>query len=171
MVDREPSELLPRLGIAPGCKVALAPELESLAPSLRLAGCSVVSGRTPVPSASITLIVALRREEVAPLAAYAYSLSEVSSLWIAVPRRSAERDGLPDKLDRPVLDDLQTVFVPLGLTDNKLLSFGTVLVGYRFVRTPHRPRATGGADDDLDLLEEKQRRIRTPEKPERRTPS
>lgn len=163
LIDRDPSELVPKLGVAPGCKVALAPEFLLLAGPLRMAGCRVVTARKPVPNATHTIVVALHQSEVPALAAYAHALADVSSLWVAVPRRNARVDGLPPPEERPCLADLQAVFVPLGLTDNKLLSFGTILVAYRFVRQPPRPRAEGGPDADLDLLEEKKRRNRTPE--------
>lgn len=163
MIDRDPSELVPKLGIGHGCKVALAPELFLLAGPLRIAGCRVVSARQPVGSASLTIIVALAKDEVPGLAAYAHELAEVSALWVAVPRKTAEVDGLPPPERRAELADLQQVFVPLGLSDNKLLSFGTMLVAYRFVRKPPRPRAEGGPDADLDLVEEKKKRARKPE--------
>lgn len=163
LIDRDPSELVPKLSVGPGCKVALAPELFLLAGPLRIAGCRVVSAREPVGSASHTIICALSRAEVPALAAYAHALADVSSLWVALPRKNVELAGIPPPDDRPTLDDLQQIFVPLGLSDNKLLSFGTVLVAYRFVRKPPRPRAEGGPDADLDLVEEKKRRQRKPQ--------
>lgn len=163
MIDRDPSELVPKLGVGPGCKVALAPELFLLAGPLRIAGCRVVSARQPVGSASLTVLVALSKAEVPALAAFAHELAEVSSLWVAVPRKNADIDGLPPPEQRAELADLQQVFVPLGLSDNKLLSFGTMLVAYRFIRKPPRPRAEGGPDADLDLVEEKKKRSKKPE--------
>lgn len=163
MIDRDPSELVPKLGIGPGCKVALAPEIFLLAGPLRMAGCRVVSAREPVPNASLTVILALSKDDVPALAAYAHNLAEVSSLWVAVPRKNAEIAGIPPPEQRPELADLQQVFVPLGLSDNKLLSFGTMLLAYRFVRKPPRPRAEGGPDADLDLVEEKKKGPRKPE--------
>lgn len=157
-------ELLPGLGVHPGCKVALAREVFSLASAFRLRGCRVVTADVPVPSASTTILVVLRKDEVPGLAAYAQALAEVSSLWVAVPRKTARREGLPLASERAELADLQAVFVPLGLSDNKLVSFGSMLVAYRFVRKPGPPRAVGGPDDDLDLLEEKLRRIRRRER-------
>lgn len=165
MIDRDPSELVPGLGVAPGCKVALAPEFFVLAGPLRLLrGCRVVSARLPVSSASVTIVEVLSKQEVPALAAYAHGLAEVSSLWVAVPRKNARVEGLPPPKERAQLADLQAVFVPLGLSDNKLLSFGTVLVAYRFVRKPGPLRAVGGPDDDLDLVEEKKRRGKRPER-------
>ncbi len=164
MIDRDPLELLPGLGIQPGCKVALAREIFSLASAFRLRGCRVVAADVPVPSANATILVVLRKDEVPALAAYAQALAEVSSLWVAVPRKNARREGLPRASERADLSDLQAVFVPLGLTDNKLVSFGSMLVAYRFVRKPKPPRAVGGPDDDLDLVEEKLRRIRERER-------
>jgi len=143
--------------------VALCPEFFLLAAPLRMAGCRVVSARAPVGSATHTIVVALHKDEVPALAAYGMALADVSSLWVAIPRKNATVDGLPPPDERPELADLQSVFVPLGLSDNKLLSFGRMLVAYRFVRKPPRPRAVGGPDDDLDLVEEKKRR-----KPEKR---
>ncbi|WP_373046608.1 hypothetical protein [Vulgatibacter sp.] len=163
MIDRDPSELVPKLGVGPGCKVALAPELFLLAGPLRISGCRVVSAREPVGSASLTIVLALSKDDVPALAAYAHELAEVSSLWVAVPRKIAEVEGLPPPEARPDLGDLQQIFVPLGLSDNKLLSFGTMLVAYRFVRKPPRPRAEGGPDADLDLVEEKKKRNKKPE--------
>ena len=163
LIDRDPSELVPKLSVGPGCKVALAPELFLLAGPLRIAGCRVVSAREPVGSASHTIVCALSREEGPGLAVYAHALAEVSSLWVAVPRKSADVAGLPPPEKRPTLGDLQQVFIPLGLSDNKLVSFGTVLVAYRFVRKPPRPSAEGGPDADLDLLEQKKRRARKPQ--------
>jgi hypothetical protein len=162
LIDRDPAELLPRLGIAPGCKVALAPELQLLAGPLRIHGCRVVSARTPVPAANLTLLLVLEKKEVPALAVYAHRLADVSALWVAVPRRTATIDGLPPPDDRPGLQDLQEIFVPLGLSDDRLLSLGTVLVGYRFVRKPPQLKAEGGPDADLDLLEERKRRARRP---------
>lgn len=162
LIDRDPSELVPKLSVGPGCKVALAPELFMLAGPLRMAGCRVVSAREPVGSASHTILVALSREEVPALAAYAHALAEVSALWVAVPRKTRDVEGIPPPEKRPCLDDLQQVFVPLGLSDNKLVSFGTLLVAYRFVRKPPRPRAEGGPDADLEHPE-KRRRARKPE--------
>lgn len=162
MIDRDPSELVPKLGVAPGCKVALAPEFLLLAAPLRMSGCRVVTARKPVPNASLTIVYAIHKADVPALAAYAHSLADVSSLWVAVPRKASSVDGLPPAEDRPELADLQAVFIPLGLSDNKLLSFGTMMVAYRFVRTPRRPRAEGGPDSDLDLLEKKKGR-RKPE--------
>ena len=162
MIDRDPAELIPKLGVAPGCKVALAPELQLLAGPLRIHGCRVVTARAPVPNASLTLLLVLEKDEVPALAAYAHRLADVSALWIAVPRRTSEIDGLPPPDRRPCLQDLQEVFVPLGLSDDKLLSLGTVLVGYRFVRKPPQLRAEGGPDADLDLVEEKKRRAPKP---------
>ncbi|AKU93092.1 hypothetical protein [Vulgatibacter incomptus] len=167
MIDRDPSELVPKLGVAPGCKVALAPEIFLLAAPLRLAGCRVVSARAPVPNAALTIIYALSKADVPALAAFAHNLADVSSLWVAVPRRNATVDGLPPPEDRAELADLQAIFVPLGLTDNKLLSFGTMLVAYRFVRKRGSLRAEGGPDADLDLVEEKKRK----RKPEERAAS
>lgn len=160
VIDRDPLELLPGLGVNPGCKVALAREAFSLASAFRLRGCRVVPADVPVPNASLTILVALTKAEVPGLAAYAKALAEVSSLWVAVPRKTARREGLPAAAERAALADLQAVFVPLGLSDNKLVSFGSLLVAYRFVRKPAPPRAVGGPDDDLDLFEEKLRRIR-----------
>ncbi|MFO7155582.1 MAG: hypothetical protein DIU72_003050 [Pseudomonadota bacterium] len=157
MIDRDPSELLPGLGIRPGCKVALAREIYSLASAFRLHGCRVVPADAPVPNAAITILVVLTKAEVPALAAYAHALADVSSLWVAVPRKSARREGLPDAAERAELADLQAVFVPLGLTDNKLLSFGSMLVAYRFVRKPGPLRAPG-IDDELEHLEERRRR-------------
>lgn len=162
MIDRDPAELIPKLGIAPGCKVALAPELQLLAGPLRIHGCRVVTARAPVPNANLTLLLVLEKCEVPALAAYAHRLADVSALWIAVPRRAADVDGLPPPNERPRLQDLQEIFVPLGLSDDKLLSLGTVLIGYRFVRKPPQLRAEGGPDADLDLFEERRRRPRTP---------
>jgi hypothetical protein len=167
VIDRDPSELVPRLGVGPGCKVALAPELLLLAAPLRMAGCRVVQARKPVPSAALTVVSILSKEEVAPLAAYAHSLADVSSLWVAVPRLRATVEGLPPPELRPALADLQAVFIPLGLSDNKLLSFGTMLVAYRFVRKPPRPRAEGGPDPELELVDEGPR-VRKPEERARR---
>lgn len=164
VIDRDPLELLPGLGVQPGCKVALAREVFSLASALRIRGCRVVTADVPVPSASLTILVAITKAEVPGLAAYAQSLAEVSSLWVAVPRKTAQREGLPRATERAELSDLQSVFVPLGLSDNKLVSFGSMLVAYRFVRKPSPPRAVGGPEDDLDLLEEKLRRIREKER-------
>ncbi|HWV39919.1 MAG TPA: hypothetical protein VN033_15725 [Vulgatibacter sp.] len=169
MIDRDPSELVPKLGIAPGCKVALAPEIFLLAHPLRLAGCRVVSARAPVPNAALTIVYALSKEDVPALAAYAMQLADVSSLWVAVPRKNAEVEGLPPPERRAELADLQAIFIPLGLTDNKLLSFGTMLVAYRFVRKRGSLRAVGGPDADLDLLEEKLAKKRR--KPEDRAAS
>lgn len=163
MIDRDPSELVPRLSVGPGCKVALAPELFMLAGPLRIAGCRVVSARDPVGSASHTILMTLSQEEVPALAAYAHSLADVSVLWVAIPRRTAQVEGIPPPEKRPCLADLERLFIPLGLSSNKLLSFGTVLVAYRFVRKPARPRAEGGPDADLDLVEEKKKRARKPE--------
>lgn len=160
MIDRDPSELVPALGIGPGAKVALAREIFSLASALRLLGCEVVTAEVPVPSASTTIVIALTKTEVPALAAYAHKLADVSSLWVAVPRKTARREGLPAAVDRADLSDLQQVFIPLGLSDNKLLSFGTMLVAYRFVRKPNPPRARGGPDEDLDALEERLRKKR-----------
>lgn len=171
MIDRDPSELLPGLGIHPGCKVALAREVFSLATAFRLHGCRVVPADLPVPSAAVTIVVAISKEDVPGLAAYAHALADVSSLWVAVPRKTARREGLPSASERAELSDLQAVFVPLGLSDNKLLSFGSMLVAYRFVRKVGPPRATGGPDDDLDLLEEKLRRKREKERRYSRAPS
>lgn len=167
MIDRDPSELVPKLGVAPGCKVALAPEIFMLANPLRLAGCRVVSARAPVPSAALTIVYALAKEDVPALAAYAYQLADVSSLWVAIPRKTSEVEGLPPPDGRAELADLQAVFVPLGLSDNKLLSFGTMLIAYRFVRKRSPLRAEGGPDAELDLVEEK---LRPPKrrKPEER---
>lgn len=162
MIDRDPAELVPKLGAAPGCKVALAPELQLLAGPLRIHGCRVVTARAPVPSANLTLLLVLEKREVPALAAFAHNLAEVSALWVALPRRTAELDGLPPPDDRPGLQDLQEIFVPLGLSDDKLLSLGTVLVGYRFVRKPGQLRAEGGPDADLDLVEERKRRAPKP---------
>ncbi len=170
MIDRDPSELVPKLGIAPGCKVALAPEIFMLAHPLRLAGCRVVSARAPVPNAALTIVYALSKADVPELAAYGYQLADVSSLWVAVPRKSAEIEGLPPPDDRAELTDLQAIFIPLGLSENKLLSFGTMLVAYRFVRKRGSPRAEGGPDADLDLAEEKLRQGRR-RKPEDRAAS
>lgn len=159
MIDRDPTELLPGLGVGPGCKVALAPEVFSLASALRLRGCEVVAATAPVPNAAVTILVALSKAEVPGLAIYAHALADVSSLWVAVPRKTALRDGLPGVRERAELADLQAVFIPLGLSDNKLLSFGTMLVAYRFVRRSGPLRAVGGPDDDRDLLQEKLRRL------------
>lgn len=164
MIDRDPVELLPGLGVHPGCKVALAREVYSLASAFRIRGCRVVAADVPVPSASVTILVAISKAEVPGLAAYAQALADVSSLWVAVPRKTARREGLPRASERAQLADLQSVFVPLGLSDNKLVSFGSMLVAYRFVRKSGPPRAVGGPDDDLDLLEEKLRRIRERER-------
>lgn len=155
MIDRDPSELVPKLGVAPGCKVALAPEIFMLAHPLRLAGCRVVSARAPVPNAALTIVYALAKGDVPALAAFAYQLADVSSLWVAVPRKNAVVEGLPPPEQRADLADLQAIFVPLGLSDNKLLSFGTMLIAYRFVRKRGSLRASGGPDADLDLVEEK----------------
>jgi len=163
LIDRDPSELVPRLAVGPGSKVALAPELFLLAGPLRIAGCKVVAAREPVPSASHTIVCALSRADVPGLAAYAHALADVSALWVAVPRKGADVEGIPPPELRPTLDDLQQVFVPLGLSDNKLVSFGTVLIAYRFVRKPPRPRAEGGPDADLDRLEERRRAGRKPQ--------
>jgi len=163
LIDRDPSELVPRLSVGPGCKVALAPELFMLEGPLRIAGCRVVSAREPVGSASHTILLALSRDEVPALAVYAHALADTSVLWVAVPRKAAEVEGIPPPEARPTLDDLERLFIPLGLSSNKLLSFGTVLIAYRFVRRPPRPRAEGGPDSDLDLLEEKKKRARKPE--------
>jgi hypothetical protein len=169
VIDRDPSELIPKLGVAPGAKVAVAPEIFLLAGPLRLAGCRVVSARSPVPNANVTITVALSKEDVPPLAAFAHQLAEVSSLWVAIPRKGAHVEGLPAEDDRPGLADLQSIFVPLGLSDNKLLSFGTMLLAYRFVRKRTPVRAEGGPDADLDLLEKKKRqRARKPEDRARR---
>jgi len=157
VIDRDPSELLPGLGIRPGCKVALAREIYSLASAFRLHGCRVVPADTPVPNATITILVVLTKAEVPALAAYAHALADVSSLWVAVPRKSVRREGLPAVAERAELSDLQAVFVPLGLTDNKLLSFGSMLVAYRFVRKPG-PLRVRRPDDELDRPEEKWRR-------------
>lgn len=162
MIDRDPSELVPRLGVAPGCKVALAPEFLLLAAPLRMSGCRVVTARKPVPNASVTVIYAIHRSEIPALAAWAHSLADVSSLWVALPRKTCTVDGLPPPEERPELADLQAVFIPLGLSDNKLLSLGTMMVAYRFIRRPRRPRAEGGPDADLDLVEKKKAR-RKPE--------
>lgn len=169
MIDRDPSELIPKLGVAPGAKVALAPEIFLLAAPLRLAGCRVVSARSPVPSASVTVTLALSKEDVPPLAAFAHQLAEVSSLWVAVPRKGAHVQGLPPEEDRPELADLQAVFVPLGLSDNKLLSLGTMMLAYRFVRRRAPLRAEGGPDADLDLVDKKKKqRVKKPEERARR---
>lgn len=165
VIDRDPSELIPGLGVAPGCKVALAPEVFVLAGPLRLLRqCRVVSARTPVPSASLTIVTALSKEEVPALAVYAQNLADVSALWVAVPRKNAETEGLPPPKKRAQLADLQAVFVPLGLSDNKLLSFGTMLVAYRFVRKAGAPRAVGGPQDDREDLEELHRSGKLPER-------
>jgi hypothetical protein len=158
LIDRDPAELIPKLGVAPGCKVALAPELQLLAGPLRIHGCRVVTARAPVPSANLTLLLVLEKREVPALAAYAHRLADVSALWIAVPRRTAELEGLPPPDQRPGLQDLQEIFVPLGLSDDRLLSLGTVLVGYRFVRKLPQLRAEGGPDADLEIVEERKRR-------------
>lgn len=163
MIDRDPSELVPRLGVAPGCKVALAPEFLLLAAPLRMSGCRVVTARKPVPNASLTIVSAIHKSEVPALTAFAHSLADVSSLWVALPRKTSRVDGLPPPEERPELADLQAVFIPLGLSDNKLLSFGTMMVAYRFVRGPRRPRAEGGPDADLDLVEKKKANRRKPE--------
>lgn len=160
MIDRDPSELVPALGVGPGAKVALAPELFSVASALRLIGCEVVAAAVPVPSAATTIVIALSKAEVPGLAVYAHKLADVSSLWVAVPRKTARREGLPVAKERAELADLQQVFIPLGLSDNKLVSFGTMLVAYRFVRKPNPPRAVGGPDDELDAWEERLRRKR-----------
>jgi hypothetical protein len=167
VIDRDPSELIPKLGVAPGCKVALAPEIFLLAGPLRLAGCRVVSARSPVPNANVTITVAMSREEVPALAAFAHQLAEISSLWVAIPRKGAHVAGLPAEEDRPDLGDLQSIFVPLGLSDNKLLSLGTMMLAYRFVRRRSPLRAEGGPDADLDLVE-KRKRARKPEERARR---
>jgi len=170
LIDRDPSELVPKLGIGPGCKVALAPEIFMLAHPLRLAGCRVVSARAPVPSAALTIVYALSKDDVPALAAFAHQLADVSSLWVAVPRKNAEVEGLPPPELRAELGDLQAIFIPLGLSDNKLLSFGTMLVAYRFVRKRGSLRAEGGPDADLDLVEEKMRANKR-RKPEERAVS
>ncbi len=162
LIDRDPAEVIGKLGVAPGCKVALASELRFLEGPLRIHGCRVVSARTPVPNANLTFLVVLEKEEVPGLAAFAHRLADVSALWVAVPRRGADLDGLPPPDRRPCLQDLQEIFVPLGLSDDKLLSLGTLLVGYRFVRKPPPLRAEGGPDSDLDLAEEKKRRAPKP---------
>lgn len=128
-----------------------------------MSGCRVVTARKPVPNASLTIVYAIHKEDVAALAAFAHALADVSSLWVAVPRRNSVVDGLPPAEERPELADLQAIFIPLGLSDNKLLSFGTMMVAYRFIRNPRRPRAEGGPDADLDLLEEKKKARRKPE--------
>ena len=161
---------MPKLGVAPGCKVALCPELALLTSPLRLAGCRVVPARAPVANASLTIVVALSKADVAELAAYAHVLADVSSLWVAVPRKGADVDGLPPPEQRAELADLQQVFVPLGLSDNKLLSFGTMLIAYRFVRKRAAAKAVGGPDEDLDLVEEKKKAAKRKEREKEKPP-
>jgi hypothetical protein len=118
-----------KLGIRPGCEVALVAAPEGFAGRLGLppgvAVADSLAGQDPLDV--IVFFVTWRAELEAELARLRARMAPACGLWIAWPKRAAK---VPTDMSEQVVRD---VALPTGLVDNKVCAIDEVWSGLRLV--------------------------------------